>query len=122
MKYLDDADIAKATARIMQAVHMGPLYKEVKADRQAPEKIKRTARAFTRALERNGGPFANRAEAREATRDALRAEAGWFARALSAMLSLVATLYPQTALFVWVFDILFELWLQKNTTTVSVTH
>lgn len=125
MKYLDASDV---DAFVDQCQQPGPGLVGCTADERAllrdraraRKHATATAAAFTRALKKNGGPFATQAAAMEATRVELEADWGTIARAVRVVLKIVSVLYPQSRLFVIVFDALFVLWTNKN--IVSVTR
>lgn len=115
MDYLNDDDIEAALAQIRTRCNsMAQADAEVVAGPTGRDRVADTAAAYNKALKRNGGPFATQGQAMRATQQVMELEWGKVARMLRAVLRVVAVFYPQSALFISIFTVLYDLWSAKN--------
>lgn len=115
MDYLNDNDIETALSQLRSRCNsMAQADAEVVAGVTGRDRVADTAAAYNKALKRNGGPFATQAQAMRATQQVMELEWGKVARMLRAMLRVVAVFYPQSALFISIFTVLYDLWSAKN--------
>jgi hypothetical protein len=113
--YLNDNDIETALSQLRNRCNsMAQADAEVVAGVTGRDRVADTAAAYNKALKRNGGPFATQAQAMRATQQVMELEWGKVARMLRAMLRVVAVFYPQSALFISIFTVLYDLWSAKN--------
>ena len=128
MEYLTTFDVESVTDRVALLAHEQQVHgraatgillgaadiKETRSHAKLRKRVDRVARAYTRALQANGGPFATYDEAMDATAVEFEASSGFIYGVFRAALSVVSIVFPQTRLFILIFKLLFDVWNSKN--------